>query len=63
MAASIKSLVMRDGLILPLVGRGLLGILLLLILLRLITQFFPQPPENVIRSMYKAQQSPIRRGR
>ena len=49
---------MRSELILPLAGWGLLGGLLLLILHRLIAQFFPQPPETVFRSAYKAQQPP-----
>jgi hypothetical protein len=49
---------MRSELILPLIGGGLLGGVLLLILHRLIAQFFPRPPASVFRSTYKAQQPP-----
>ena len=49
---------MSNAQFLPWVVWGMLGTLLLLLLHRIIAQFFPKPPASVIHSTYKAEQPP-----
>jgi hypothetical protein len=49
---------MSNDQFLPWIAWGLLGTLFLLLLHRIIAQFFPQPPESVYHSTFKAQQPP-----